>query len=80
MIPIISTDEIILTDGTELSGRTMIVDSFAKVTCFAKVLLKANFAVDMIEAIVCATRSVAKYVLGATRNGATKCPCCAMFA
>lgn len=72
MIPIISADEIILSYGTELPGRTMVVDSSAKVTCFVKVLLKANFAVDMIQAIVCATRYVAKYVVGATHNGATK--------
>lgn len=49
MIP---ADEIILSDGAELSCRTMVVDSSAKVTCFANVLLKANFAVDTIEAIV----------------------------
>lgn len=50
----------------------MVVDSSAKVTCFANVLRNANFAVDTIEAIVCATRRVAKYVVAATRNGATK--------
>lgn len=52
MIPMIPTGENIFSDGTELPGRTMVVDSSAKVNCFANVLLRANFAIDTIEAMV----------------------------
>lgn len=51
MIPMIPAGENILSDGTEIPGRTMVVDS-SKVTCFANVLLRANFAIDTIEAMV----------------------------
>lgn len=48
----------------------MLVDSYLEVTCFPNVLLRANFAVDKIDAVVCATKRVAQYLEGTTCNGA----------
>lgn len=36
---------------------------------FSNVLLRANLATDKIDVVVCATRRVAKYLEGTTRNG-----------
>lgn len=55
-----------------LYGRTVVVDSFVEVTCFPHALFKANLATDEIDAVVCATRHVPKYLVGATRDGAFK--------
>lgn len=49
----------------------MAVDFFAEVTCLPNALFKANLATDEIDAVICATRRVAKYI-GATRYGAFK--------
>lgn len=50
----------------------MVVDSSAEVICFTNVLLRANFATDEIDHVVCAERRVAKYLVGATSDGALK--------
>lgn len=47
-----------------LYGRTVVVDSFAGVTCFPNALFKANIATDEVDAVICATRRVAKYLVG----------------
>lgn len=36
---------------------------------FSNVLLRANLATDKIDVVVCATRRVAQYLEGTTRNG-----------
>lgn len=64
-----------LLDFCGLYGRTVVVDPSAEVTCFANVLLRADFATDEIDAVVCAARSVAKNLVGATRDGAFKTVC-----
>lgn len=61
-----------LLDFFGLYGRAMVVDPSAEVTCFTDVLLRADFATDEIDAVVCAARSVAKYLVRATRGGAFK--------
>lgn len=50
----------------------MVGDSSTEVTCFPNALFKANLATDEINAIFGATRSVAKHLVGASRNGAFK--------
>lgn len=51
-----------------LYGRAVDVESSAKVTCFTNVQLRANFATDESNAVVCAARHVSKHVVGATRD------------
>lgn len=55
-----------LLDLFSLYGR--IVDSSAEVTFFTNVLVRANFATGAIDAVVCAAKRVAKYLLSATRD------------
>lgn len=50
----------------------MAVDSSAEAICFTNVLLRANFATDEIDHVVCAERRVANYLVGATSDGALK--------
>lgn len=61
-----------LLDLSGLYGRVMVVDSSAEVICFTNVLLRANFATDERDAVVCVTRHVGKYLVGATPDGAFK--------
>lgn len=53
-------------------GRELVVDSSADIICFTNVLFRANFVTDEIDEVVCATRRVSKYLVGATRDGAFK--------
>lgn len=46
------TDEIF--DKSDRYGGPMVVDSSAEVTCSPNVSLRANFAVNEIDAVVCA--------------------------
>lgn len=55
-----------------LNGRAVVVDPSAEVTCFTIILLKADFATDEIDAVGCAAKGVAKYLVGATHDGASK--------
>lgn len=58
-----------------LYGGAVIVDSSAEVICFIYVLLRADFATDEMDAVVCSARRVAKYLAGATVNWAFKTVC-----
>lgn len=55
-----------------LHGKAVVVDYSAEVTCLTNVLLRANFATNEIDTVVCAARRVAKYLVCATRDGAVK--------
>lgn len=61
-----------LLDFFSLYGGTVVDDAYAEVTYqyFHNVLLKANFATDKIGAVFCATRRVALFFEGVTRNKA----------
>lgn len=55
-----------------LKRRAVVVDSSEEVVFFTNVLLRANFATDEIDQVVHAESRVAKYLVGATSDGALK--------
>lgn len=51
--------------------RAVVVDSCMEVTCFTNVLLRANFETNKINAVVCAARHAAKYLVGTFKTFTT---------
>lgn len=50
----------------------MVIDPSAEVACFINVSLRATFATNEIDAVICAARCVTKYFVGAICDGAFK--------
>lgn len=49
-------------------GRAMVIDPSAEVACFINVSLRATFATNEIDAVICAARPVANYLVCATSD------------